>query len=121
TAVVAALAFHEHIGRRLALGIILVLCAGVVLTRPGSPEPQLGALFVIGASICWGIDNSATAGLDALVPQHVTFAKGAFAGTANVAIGLAVGSAVPRPGVIAAALALGAVGYGASITLWISG
>jgi drug/metabolite transporter (DMT)-like permease len=121
TAVVAALAFREHIGRRLAFGIILVLCAGVVLTRSGTPELRLGALFVIGACICWGIDNAATAGLDALVPQHITFAKGAFAGTANIVIAVAVGSAVPQPGVIAAALALGAVGYGASITLWISG
>jgi drug/metabolite transporter (DMT)-like permease len=121
TAVIAAVAFHEHIGRRLALGIVLVVGGGVVLTWSGTPELRLGALFVIGACICWGIDNSVTASLDSLAPQHITFAKGAFAGTANIAIALAVGSAVPEFRVIAAALVLGAVGYGASITLWISG
>src|SRR5262245_52075471 len=95
TAVIAAIAFHEHIGRRLALGIGLVLCASVVLTWSGTPELRLGALFVVGACVCWGIDNSVTAGLDALVPQHITFAKGAFAGTANIAIAVATGSAIP--------------------------
>ena len=121
TALIAAIAFREHIGRRLALGIALVVGAAVVLTWSGTPDLRLGALLVVGACVCWGIDNSVTAGLDALVPEQITFAKGAFAGSANIAIAVAVGTAVPELRVIAAALALGAVGYGASITLWVSG
>ena len=121
TAVIAAVAFHEHIGRRLALGILVVLSASVVLTWSGTPELRLGALLVVGACVCWGIDNSVTATLDALTPQQITFAKGAFAGTANVLIAFVVGAALPELRVVAAALALGAVGYGASITLWVSG
>ena len=121
TAVIAAVAFHEHIGRRLALGILLVLSASVVLTWSGTPELRLGALFVVGACVCWGIDNSVTAALDAVTPQQITFAKGAFAGTTNVLIALAIGASLPELRVVAAALALGGVGYGASITLWVSG
>lgn len=121
TAVLAALLFGEHLGRRVLGGTVLVVVAGAVLAWSGTPELRLGALLVVGACLCWGLDNCVTAELDALAPEHITLVKGVVAGSTNVAIGLALGHDLPGGWTLAAALAVGALGYGASITLWVAG
>lgn len=121
TAVLAAALFHEHLGRRVVTGTLLVLAAGLVLTWSGSPDLRVGALLIIGACVCWGVDNCVTATLDEVGPETITFAKGAIAGTTNLLVGLAVGEGLPDGPATVGALALGAVGYGASITLWVTG
>jgi drug/metabolite transporter (DMT)-like permease len=121
TTVLAALLFHEQIGRRVGTGTIAVVAAGAVLAWNGSPEPRLGALLIAGACACWGLDNCVTADLDEIAPEHITVAKGVIAGGTNLLIGVALGASRPSIGVLAAALAVGALGYGASITLWVAG
>jgi drug/metabolite transporter (DMT)-like permease len=121
TVVLAALLFHEHIGRRVAVGTALVVAAGAALMWGGAPELRLGALLVVGACACWGLDNCVTADLDQVAPEHVTAAKGLLAGGTNLAIGLVLGAGLPGLSATAGALAIGAVGYGASITLWVLG
>ena len=116
----AALVFREHVGARIVAGTALVVAGGLVLGWSGSPTLRLGALLIVGACVCWGLDNCVTANLDEFAPEHVTLAKGAIAGTANLAIGLSL-APFPAATEIAAALAIGAVGYGASITLWVAG
>lgn len=121
TAVLAALFFGEHLGRRVVAGTALVVAAGVVLGWSGTPDLRLGAAFIVGACICWGLDNCVTADLDQLAPEQITVIKGAVAGGTNLALGLAIGDGLPGAATAAAALAIGAVGYGASITLWVAG
>ena len=116
----AAAVFHEHIGSRVALGTTLVVSGGAVLAWSATPELRLGALLVIAACGCWAVDNCVTAELDELAPHHITLAKGAVAGVANLAIGLMIASA-PSIGSIVAGLVIGALGYGVSITLWVAG
>lgn len=118
----AAIVFHEHLGRRLVMAAALVGLAGVLLVWDPGATIDLGGLFVVGACVAWGIDNSVTARIDQLSPAQITFAKGAVAGTANLLLGLAVATSWHAEiGQIAAALAIGALGYGASITLWVTG
>ena len=121
TAVVAALFFGEHIGRRIAIGSVLVVVAGVALGWSDAPDLRLGAVLVVGACVCWGLDNCVTADLDTVAPHEITLVKGVVAGTTNLALGVAAARSLPPPDVAVAALALGAVGYGASITLWVRG
>ncbi len=121
TTVLAAVLFHEHIGRRVGTGALAVVAAGAVLAWNGSPEPRLGALLIAGACLCWGLDNCVTAELDEIAPEHITVAKGVIAGGTNLLIGVALGAALPSVGVLVAALTVGAFGYGASITLWVAG
>ena len=45
---------------------------------------SVSALLIVGACVAWGIDNSATSRIDQIAPQHVTFLKGAVAGTVNL-------------------------------------
>lgn len=121
TAVLAAVFFGEHLGRRVLAGTVLVVLAGVVLGWSDAPELRVGALLIVGACTCWGLDNCVTAELDTVAPEHITFAKGVIAGTTNAVIGSALSGRVADIDVVAAALALGAIGYGASITLWVRG
>jgi len=120
TVLLAAAFFSEHIGGRVAAGTVLVVAAGVTLGWSPSADLRLGALFIAAACTCWGLDNCVTAALDELTPAQITLAKGTIAGSVNLAIGLATGAA-PSAGQAAAALVVGAVGYGVSITLWVAG
>ena len=121
TVVLAAAFFGEHIGPRVALGAGLVAAASLLLTGPGAtPDLRLGAVLIAAACLCWAVDNSVTAELDELAPAHITLAKGVVAGGANMLVGLSL-SPLPSLPSIAAALLVGAVGYGLSITLWVAG
>ena len=121
TTVLAALFFKEHVGRRIWTGCAVVVLAGIIVGWTDVPRLALGAAFVMAACICWGLDNCVTASLDALAPEHITFVKGAIAGATNVAIALALGGQLPSAVAAFAVVALGAIGYGASITLWVTG
>lgn len=123
TAVLAAAFFHEHLGRRVITSIVLITGASVLLIwQPGATiEPA--ALFVIGACICWGLDNCITARIDQLAPEPIVALKGIIAGAANLTIGLIIagggdGTTIAK---IGAALLIGAAGYGISITQWVKG
>lgn len=98
-----------------------MLTAGVLLIWTDAPDLRLGGVLIVGACVCWGLDNCVTAELDEFSPAHITLAKGTIAGSTNVMLGLLLGDGVPTAGVVLAALVLGAIGYGASITLWVSG
>jgi drug/metabolite transporter (DMT)-like permease len=120
TTVIARLFLREHIGRRAAAGIVLVVLGGVILAGTSDGGIAAGALLVAAACVCWGVDNAITASLDSYSPSQITLAKGLIAGSVNLFIGSML-AGVPGLGSILAALAIGAFGYGLSITMWITG
>lgn len=119
TTLLAGLVFREHLGRRVLVGTALVVVASAILSGGGA-DVRWGAVLIAGACLCWAIDNCVTAALDELAPVHITVLKGAMAGGANLAIGLVAGG-WPSGSTVIAALAIGAFGYGISITLWVAG
>lgn len=124
TVVLAALFFGEHLGRRVLLAAGLITAGGVLLVWAPGSSVSLGALFVAAACACWGLDNCVTARIEHLSPESVVLAKGAVAGSVNVLIGstlAAEAGASLTAGQVAAALAIGAAGYGLSITWWVKG
>ncbi len=121
TTVLAALFFREHIGRRVATGTLAVVAAGVALVWSDAPDLRLGAVLVVGACVCWGLDNCVTADLDEIRPEHITLVKGVVAGGTNLLLGAGLGAPMPSWSLIGGALLVGALGYGASITLWVAG
>ena len=93
----------------------------ILVWQPGVAF-DTGGLFVIGACACWGLDNAVTSKIDQLSPEQITLTKGLVAGGANLILGLMLASSLNlRTGEVLAALAIGALGYGASITLWVKG
>jgi len=121
TVVLARWVFREHLGDRVVAGAALVAVGGAVLVwRPGS-SMSTGAVLVVLACLCWGIDNGVTAEIDGIAPEAVVLAKGLVAGLVNMGIGIMAfgGASELIAGKTAAALAVGAFGYGWSIVLWV--
>jgi drug/metabolite transporter (DMT)-like permease len=122
TVVLAWLLFREHLGGRMLAAVGLVTLAGVSLVWTPGAGLDAGAVLVAAACVCWGLDNNVTALIDHVAPHHITLLKGFVAGTANLVLGLVVAhAALPSAGAVLAALVIGGLGYGLSITLWVQG
>jgi drug/metabolite transporter (DMT)-like permease len=120
TAVLGALFFRDPLGARGWLGIGGVLAAGVVVSAGAGWPGFAAALWVAAACVCWALDNHWTARIDGISPAQSTFAKGLAAGATNLALALAAGHAAIPPRAAAIALGVGALGYGASVALYIA-
>lgn len=120
TAIIARVFLQEHLGRRTGMGIVIVVLGGVILAGTSQAGVAVGAVLVAATCVCWGIDNAITASLDCYTPSQITLAKGVAAGSVNLLLGLTLDGA-PGARVVLSALAIGAVGYGVSITMWITG
>jgi drug/metabolite transporter (DMT)-like permease len=121
TTLLAGLLFREHLGPAVLRGTAAVAAAGGLLAWSGSADVRWGAVLITAACACWAVDNCVTADLDELAPAHITLVKGVVAGGGNLAIGLLLGGVAPHAVDAGAALVVGAVCYGVSITLWVAG
>ena len=121
TALVAAVIFREAVGARLWLAALVMLAGGIVLAY--DPRAMLAfspqSLAVVGACLCWAIDNNLTRKIAGADPVVTATAKGLAAGSFNLALGIVLGGTFPLLGVTASALALGFVAYGVSLVLFI--
>lgn len=121
TAILGVLLFREHLGRWTIIANLGVLAAGVMLSVEGGTPGLIGGLLVALAAISWGFDNHFTALIDGIRPAESTFWKGLVAGSVNLTIGLSTTEElVFSAPVWLGALAVGALSYGASITLYIT-
>lgn len=122
TVMLAWAVFHERIAVRTLAGVALILAAGVSLAWTAGTTISPAALLVVAACVGWGLDNSITANLTAFTPAQITTAKGFVAGPVNLAIGLTLfDSGHATLPTVVGSLVIGAIGYGASIMLWIAG
>jgi drug/metabolite transporter (DMT)-like permease len=119
TLLLGLLVFHEHLGRRAALGAACIFAGAVVLTFPHGPvDGQLvGIAAIAAACACWGLDNNVTQSLTVRDPFSIVTVKTGVAALVNVGIALSLGSSLPGASVIATALAVGAVAFGISVVL----
>jgi len=123
TALLAWGVFRENAGRRIVLGMALIVAGGVVLAWPsgggGGRTSILGALAVAGACLCWAVDNNLTRKVSATEPIFIAGTKGLVAGIANAGLALALGTARPASALVVAAATVGFVGYGISLVLFV--
>ncbi|MFA5793927.1 MAG: DMT family transporter [Candidatus Brocadiia bacterium] len=121
TTLIAALVFKEHIGRHALGAIGLITAASMLLSF--NPEGQwsisMGTLGVLGATICWGIDNNLTRKISAKNPVTIGTVKGLVAGTISLILSLALGYALPGGIALTEAVVIGSLGYGLSIVFFI--
>jgi drug/metabolite transporter (DMT)-like permease len=122
TALIAWLVFREATDARIVLGFALVAAGAVVLSWPG--QPQFGGPWptaaLLGACLCWGIDNNLTRQVALADPTWLAAVKGAVAGPVNLAIAFALGAALPGPGPLLGAALVGVLSYGVSLVLFIT-
>jgi drug/metabolite transporter (DMT)-like permease len=121
TALVAALVFREAVDTRVWLGVLVMLAGGVILgydpKAPIALSPQ--SLAVVGACVCWALDNNLTRKVAGADPVATTVIKGLAAGAFNLALGLALGAPFPEPVTATKALVLGFGAYGISLVFYI--
>jgi drug/metabolite transporter (DMT)-like permease len=102
--------------------LLLIAGAGgaILAYAPLAPlafSPQ--SLAIVGACLCWALDNNLTRKVAGADPVVTAMTKGLAAGGFNLALGFALGGTLPGAGMTASALILGFVSYGVSLVLFI--
>jgi len=122
TALFAFFFFKEIISKRLGIAIILVTMASIVLSFEDLVSFQIswGALLVLLATLCWGLENNITRVLSKNDPLQVVIIKGLGAGIGSLLIAFAIGQMYFDGLLWLYALGLGFVAYGLSIFLYVS-
>ena len=121
TAVIAFAAFRERVAPRTWAGIAVITasCALLSLESAGALSFSAGSLLVLGACLCWGVENNCTSRLSQKDPAQVVVVKGLGSGTGALAVALLAGDTLPALPDVAAALVLGFVAYGLSIFFYV--
>ena len=70
--------------------------------------------------LAWALDNNLTRNITVADPVRTAMVKGFAAGAANLSLAMIVGVMRPSTLAVVAALVLGALGYGASLALYIA-
>jgi drug/metabolite transporter (DMT)-like permease len=122
TAMIAWVVFRENVDWRVFLGMMAIVAGGLMLSSrsgAGAGAMPAGALMIVGACLCWAIDNNLTrkvSGNDAAV---IACIKGLVAGPVNLAIAAALGARMPSAHLVFAAMTTGFMGYGVSLVLFV--
>lgn len=121
TALVAGLFFSEHIGRRTWLAAGCIILGGLLLSYDptGSFIIAPGAVLILGACLCWGVDNTATRLVSGKEPAMIVIIKGLCAGIVGLIIATLAGESIPPVTSAAPAMIAGFFGYGLSLVLFI--
>ena len=96
TVLIAILVFREHLVRlELAGVLVIVVGAGILTYRPGAIRGDVfGILAVLGACLCWAIDNNLSQRLSLRDPLVVTRMK-----TLGAGLGMLGLATLSRPAV----------------------
>jgi drug/metabolite transporter (DMT)-like permease len=121
TVLLAWFVFKENFDRRVATGMVLISGGAFALSWSGRPELGMpwGALAIVGACLAWAADNNLTRHVSAADPVQIAMLKGLSAGVANTGLALALGATLPPIGRLAAIAAVGFLGYGVSLVLFV--
>ncbi|MER2253303.1 EamA family transporter [Methylorubrum podarium] len=116
----AWLVFRENVERQLLLGAGAILAGALVLSWQGrGVSLDTGGLLIAAACLAWGIDNNLTRKLSSADPVLIALIKGLAAGAVNLAVALLRGESLPPLGTTAAAAAVGFLGVGVSLVLFV--
>ena len=125
TVSLGAVLSRERVGGRGLGGIALVIAGAAAISATGSPgggTKPLGALLVVAACACWGLDNNFTQRISLRDARQIVAIKGVVGGLANLTLAALFGQAGTWSAASLAAVAIvGAVSYGFSIVLFIRG
>jgi drug/metabolite transporter (DMT)-like permease len=120
TALLAWFLFRENFDRRILLGMLLIVCGGVLLGwRPGGPALSWPALAIAGACLFWALDNNLTRKISAGDAVLIAAIKGVVAGAVNLSLAAALGAGGAKPILYLAAALVGFAGYGVSLALFV--
>ena len=121
TTLIALCIFKEAVSGRLWTAIAFITVSSLILSFEGKGSFQfsIGSLFVLLATMCWGLENNCTRKISEKSTYQIVLLKGVFSGIVSFLIALIIGEKLPSAGYIAMAMALGFVAYGLSIFTYI--
>jgi len=121
TSVLAWFVFKENFDRRIFMGMALIVAAGVLLSWDQVPTLGVpwGALSIVGACLCWAIDNNLTRKVSASDAVQIAGIKGLVAGSVNLTIAWALGLPFAMPHTMLIAGVVGFCGYGLSLVMFV--
>lgn len=117
TAIIALMIFCEAVGKRLWAAIALITLSSILLTMDTAEGLifSLGSLLVLGATICWGIENNCTRQIADRDPLQIVKVKGLGSGLGALVVALVIGEELVALPWMLATMVLGFVAYGLSI------
>ena len=120
TTLIALLLFREAVSHRLWIAILLITLASILLSfESGGLQFSVGSLFVLGATVCWGLENNCTRAISEKSTYQIVTVKGLCSGAGSMIVSRIVGEPLPAVREILPALLLGFVAYGLSIFTYI--
>jgi len=121
TALLAWFVFKENVDRRIAVGMLAIVAGAVMLSIPSGANlgPGWPSLAILGACLCWGVDNNLTRKVALNDATWLAAIKGGVAGPVNLTLAFLLGAQLPALGNIAVAMVVGFFAYGVSLVLFI--
>jgi len=121
TAILAWFVFKENFDRRIFTGMLLIVGAGIVLSweQAATASVPWGAMAIVGACLCWAIDNNLTRQVSAGDALQIACIKGLVAGSVNLGIAAAIGASLPPATTALSAGLVGFAGYGLSLVMFV--
>jgi drug/metabolite transporter (DMT)-like permease len=121
TALMAWFVFKENFDRRIFLGMVFIVLGGIVLAWEQGSTLVIpwGALAIVGACLCWAIDNNVTRMVSASDAVQIAGIKGLVAGVVNLTLAFMLGFPLPALNTALAAGVVGFCGYGLSLVLFV--
>ena len=121
TSLIALFVFKEAISKRMWLAISLITMSSFVLSFEDISAFRFswGAILVLLATLCWGLENNCTKNLSTKNTYHVVFLKGIFSGLGSLIVAIFMREKLTPLRYLALALLLGFVAYGLSIFFYI--
>lgn len=121
TTLIALLIFKEKVSGKLWISILFITVSSIILSFEGSGSFQfsMGSLFVLLATVCWGLENNCTRKISEKSTFQIVTIKGLCCGTGSFMIAIIIRESLPKITYIALAMILGFAAYGLSIFLYI--
>lgn len=121
TTLIALFLFREKVSGRLWAAIGCITLSSVMLTMDGGQGLRfsLGSLFVLGATVCWGLENNCTRRISEKSTYQIVTIKGFFSGAGAFCVALLAGEKFPAVSYIPCVMLLGFVAYGLSIFMYV--
>lgn len=121
TTLIALFLFKEAVSKRLWLAIALISISSALLSFEGLDTFKFsyGSLYVLLATVCWGIENNCTRAISSKSTYEIVVLKGLFSGLGSLIIARVKQESVPGLQYAALAMLLGFVAYGLSIFLYV--
>lgn len=121
TTLIALLFFREKVSKKLWIAICFISLSSTILSLESRESLQfsMGSLFVLLATVCWGMENNCTRKISEKSTYQIVTIKGICCGFGSYVVAKLTGESLPQEKYIFLAMLLGFVAYGLSIFLYI--